>query len=445
MRKNSIADITESKLCCSCGACGWACPEGAISYVETVGGYLFPSVDLAICTDCGVCRSVCPGIGLAPVLTSRLPCDPFCGTALKTYVGKASDGDLYTNSQSGGIVSALLCHALQTGKIGGAVTTVMVAGNPPRAKARLAKSFEEIREAQKSKYCPVPLLSILDEIEEFEKPVAVVGVGCQVHGLNNLCERFQSLKDKIAFTIGLICDRTMTYGAIDYLLKRANISSEDSKILHFRDKSCGGYPGNVNLICSSGDSVSLLSSVRKSIKDFFTPARCRICFDKMNVLSDITVGDPWGITEVDSVRGESVAVVRTDTGRRLFQNAIDSGAVTVREIEYKRVLVGQCIERKRVDWRRYSEAWNELGRPLPSFYEQVRKSSGTQHRKDSYQSHLQHALALNQYPSREALVAAAEKTLLLQKVKEKTSLPLRAMKRILRRISKNVAKGACSC
>ena len=120
-------------------------------------------------------RSACAG--LAPALVSRLPCDPFSGTALQTYVGKATDGDLYANSQSGGIVSALLSHALQAGKIGGAVTTVMVAGNPPRAKAMLAKSFEEIRQAQKSKYCPVPLLSIMGEIEEFEKPVAVVGVG----------------------------------------------------------------------------------------------------------------------------------------------------------------------------------------------------------------------------------------------------------------------------
>lgn len=41
MGKSSVADIAESTLCCSCGACAWACPEKAISYVETMGGGTF--------------------------------------------------------------------------------------------------------------------------------------------------------------------------------------------------------------------------------------------------------------------------------------------------------------------------------------------------------------------------------------------------------------------
>lgn len=441
VKKNRVSDIAESKLCCSCGACAWACPEKAISYVETVGGYLLPKIDLAGCTKCGVCTSICPGAGFVPALANHLPRDPFTGIALQTYVGKATDEDLYANSQSGGIVSALLVHALKAGEIAGAVTVVMVAGNPPRPMVKLARTPEEFRDTQKSKYCPVPLLSILSEVEKQEHPIAFVGVGCQVHGLYNLCEQFPRLKGKIAFTIGLICDRTMTYGAIDYLLKKARVPLEDSTVLHFRDKMCGGYPGNVNVVCSDGVSVSLPSSIRQGMKDFFAPARCRICFDKMNVLADITAGDPWGITDVDRVRGESVAVIRTKAGRCIFQSALNDGALAAREIDYQQVLAGQGIESKRADWRGYVEAWNELGRPLPSFYEQVREYSGPRHRNGSYQSHLRHALALDQYPSREALVAAAEKKLLFQKTKRKATLPLRAMKRLLGRISKNVAQG----
>jgi coenzyme F420-reducing hydrogenase beta subunit len=37
----------------------------------------------------------------------------------------------------------------------------MVAGNPPRPVARLARNVEDIRQEQKSKYCPVPILTIL--------------------------------------------------------------------------------------------------------------------------------------------------------------------------------------------------------------------------------------------------------------------------------------------
>jgi coenzyme F420 hydrogenase subunit beta len=388
---------------------------------------------------------VCPGSGFVSTLDDHLLQDPFTGIALQTYVGKATNKDIYANSQSGGIVSALLAHALKSGEIAGVVTVVMVAGNPPRPAAKLIHAPEELWNAQKSKYCPVPLLSILSEVEKQEHQIAFVGVGCQVHGLNNLCERFQSLKDKISFTIGLICDRTMTYGAIDYLLKRANVPSEDSKILHFRDKACGGYPGNVNVICSSGISMSLPSSIRKDIKDFFTPAYCRICFDKMNVLSDITVGDPWGISGVDKVHGESIAVIRTESGRCVFQGALNAGAIAAREIDYRDVLRGQGIEKKRVDWHGYCEAWNQSGRTLPSCHEQIRKHSGPQKQKKSYKKQLRHAFSLDQYSSREALVAAAETKLLFQKVRKKTAFPLRAMKWMLKRISNNVVKGVRLC
>ena len=439
VKSNSVADIAKLGLCCSCGACAWACPQKAISYVETVSGNILPLINTAECTECGICLSVCPAVCLGSSVIERLPHDPFTGNALQTYVGKATDKELYANSQSGGIVSALLTHALESGKIAGAATVVMVAGNPPRATATLAKSTAEIRQAQKSKYCPVPLLSILDEFKELEGPIAIVGVACQIHALCNILEQYPQFKEKVSFTVGLICERVMTYGAIDFLLKKTNLSKKKKvTMLHFRDKACGGYPGNVNVIYSDGYSVSLPASARMQIKDFFTPACCRLCFDMMNVFSDITVGDPWGIDGVDRIGGESAVILRTETGRSVFQNALKDSAVTAREISYNEVLVGQKIEHKKSQWYGYVEAWKKSGRPLPNYWELVCRCSSTQHRNDYYQSSLRHALSLDKYPSRAAIVAAVEKKLFFQKIKRKATLPFRAMKRLLGRISKNI-------
>jgi len=72
VKKNRVSDIAEYKLCCSCGECAAACPEKAVSYIETVGGYLLPRIDLAACTECAVCTSVCPGAGLVPALANHL-------------------------------------------------------------------------------------------------------------------------------------------------------------------------------------------------------------------------------------------------------------------------------------------------------------------------------------------------------------------------------------
>lgn len=425
----SISEVVKYKLCCSCGACYYACPQDDISFHETVGGNLFPEIDITKCTNCGICKNICPGNNLDTNLIDKLSCDPFTGSALQIFVGKATDESIYKNSQSGGIVSALLIHALNTNRIGGAITSVMVSGNPPKVVPKLAKSIEEIKQAQKSKYCPVPLLSILNEIEELEKPVAVVGVACQMHGLLNILEQYPRLKEKISFTIGLICSHTMTYGAIDYLLKKANGSIDTSKILHYKDKTCGGYPGNVNIIYSNDHTVSMTASTRMKIKDFFTPARCRLCFDKMNIFSDITVGDPWGIDGVDRKGGESVAIIRTEKGMDIFQDAVKDNAVNVRKISYDEALAGQNIEKKRIDWRGYIEAWNNLGYPVPDYFEHIRKYTQSNHQNARYKKQLQHAFSLEKYPSRKALIAAAEKEMFYQSIKRKVTWPLRAMKR----------------
>jgi coenzyme F420 hydrogenase subunit beta len=406
-----------------------------------VGGYILPVVDLAVCTDCGVCRKVCPGEGLAPGVTDRLPADCFAGVALECYVGKVTDERLYANAQSGGIVSALLVDALKRKEIGGAVTVVMRPGVAPRAHVRLATNPAEIREAQKSKYCPVGSLSILSEVEKQERPVAFVGVGCQIQGLHNLCECFPRIRAKIAFTIGLICDRTMTYGATDYLLRRSRVAADEPKILHFRDKTCGGYPGSVNVVCSNGVAVSLPARARMGIKDFFTPARCRLCFDKMNVLADITVGDPWGVEGADTAGGESVAVIRTDVGRRIFRRACAENVVTAREIEYQEVLAGQRIERKRKEWEQYIAAWRNLGRPLPRFCGQIGRSCPSQPEDDSYRDALRHALALDRYASRERLLAAVDRSLFCLQVKRKIGWPKRIVKQMLERTVKSVGLG----
>lgn len=441
--KDNVSKVADAKLCCSCGACAWICPRKAVSYRETVGGYLLPEINPVRCTGCGVCLSICPGAGLASGVLNRLPKDPFTGDVLDAYVGKATDKDLYANSQSGGIVSALLSHALKTGKIAAAVTTVMVEGNPPRAVPRLAMNADEVRLSQKSKYCPVPLLSIMEEVEKVDSPVALVGVSCQIHGLLNIVERYPRLKDKIRFTVGLICERTMAYTAMDYLIKKVGSFEDGAIMLHFRDKACGGYPGNVNIVCSNGRSTSLPATVRKGIKDFFTPARCRLCFDKMNVLADITVGDPWGISPVDRAGGESIAVVRTEAGRNLFRDAIDKGAVAVRQIDYQQALAGQKIDRKRLEWNGYMEAWRPLGWPIPNFCENILRPAAPEPCSDRFRNDLLHALSLDQYASRDAVVAAASKAMLFQGMRRNASWLLGMAIRVGRRIAGNIVQGVC--
>ncbi|OPY14632.1 MAG: coenzyme F420-reducing hydrogenase subunit beta [Syntrophus sp. PtaB.Bin001] len=404
---SDISTVVEKMLCCTCGACAAICRQEAISYKETVGGHLFPVIDKVRCTACGLCYKVCPSVNVGTDLLNAIHTSPFEGTSLECHVGKAADSEVYLNSQSGGIVSALLLHLLETRKIEAAVVSAMAQGNPPRPVVLCAESKEQILSAQKSKYCPIPALEILREVRKRNLPVALVGLPCHFHGLSSIKDIDEALFQQVKYKIGLVCDRVMTYGAIDYLIKQSGLATQGTLNFDFRDKAHPQYPGNVVIGKPGKESTVLPDGTRNRIKNAFTPARCRICFDKMNILADITVCDPHGLKDIDRRNGESAVIVRTQKGRKSIREAVLGKHLHLRKADYNEITKGQKIERKRREWRGYVEAWRGLGMDLPAISAYL--TGTTEYMPDdSYKKILKSCLALDAYASREILMASVD-------------------------------------
>jgi coenzyme F420 hydrogenase subunit beta len=346
------------------------------------------------------------------------------------------DDSVYQRSQSGGAVTALLLALMQEGRIGGAVTVVMAAGTPPRPAGLIGRNRDDLLAAQGSKYCPVPILSTLKVLEGEGKPVALVCLGCHVHGLRNILERNPDLGKKVGPVIGLICDRVMASSAIDYLVWRSGINHREKSTLEYRSKKWRGYPGDVRVVGETDKESFLPDKERKRIKDFFTPARCRLCFDKMNVLSDVTVGDPWGIDDFDKARGESVIIARTQSGLQAVKAATRTGYLDLREIPYEDVLRGQGIDRKRKEFEAYCREWASMDRPLPEQSESVLGSLRLQRPDRKLSAHFHRAFTLDHYSKKVNMFRDVRKWLrkrrLLKKI-EKTFRPLYSVALLLRR------------
>ena len=434
-KKLNISSITAIQLCNTCGGCFGICPTQAIHFEETIGGNNLPIVATETCIHCGLCYEICPGINFGKTLASQMSDDPFAGKVQNVFLGKAVDKKLFENSQSGGIVSAILTHSLETGRIMGAVTVSMEMGDPPRPMVQIATSPMQIFQAQKSKYCPIPLLCFLKELKENDGPVAVVGLPCQLHGLHNILDNMPDLRNKVAFTVGLVCDKVLTYSALDYLLCKSKIEKGISSILFFRDKSVSGYPGDVHVLSENNESIVLPASNRMQIKDYFTPARCKICFDKMNVFSDITVGDPHGLNCVDRMFGESILLVRTDKGRDIVDFAINEKAIDVRPIEYEQILKGQGIENKKVQWRGYINAWKKTGRNLPEYCNLIKCNISSSVKDNKYMRSLQFSLSLDCFSTRDELIEYVGKKIEKRHRWDSYFYPIRVAKSVVRKIS----------
>jgi coenzyme F420 hydrogenase subunit beta len=70
----------------------------------------------------------------------------------------------------------------------------------------------------------------------------------------------------------------------------------------------------------------------------FVPYRCTLCSDKMNELADISCGDAW-FSELSSDRtGQSLVIVRNETGRRFLDAMVSRRNANLCEITIDRLM-----------------------------------------------------------------------------------------------------------
>jgi coenzyme F420 hydrogenase subunit beta len=429
--KKDITNIVNQYLCHSCGSCFASCGHDCISYENTVGGYLFPKIDYDLCTSCELCYDVCPGDHFTNYLKSQTPNDPFVGNIISSYVGKSQNEKIYKNSQSGGVVTALLKYLLESGKISAAIVTSMNMESISYSEAKIVTTVEELITSQKSKYVPTNINSLMQKVSKIDGTIAMVGLSCHMHGLENLLTIKRKLRNKI-FKIGLICDRVMTSASIDFLSQK--VTNNKIKDFVFRDTLNTPYPGDITVTETNGKLKILDKKSRMLMKDYFTPARCLLCFDKMNIYADIVIGDPHGIQNVNKVNGESLVLVRTDKGKELINNSIEVNEITMRTILVDEAIKGQSIISKRKKWNAHYKAWEEMGYDLPSYPENIELNSIQSSKKEIQiaKKNLEQALSLDKYNSRDLLIKNANNYYKFRTIKSEIRKKINLIKRIIK-------------
>ena len=329
--------IVNKALCCGCGACAKTCPTKSIQYVRNVAGYIVPEV-ASSCVDCGLCLKVCPSNAMKATMDS-VDGDPFVGNCINGYIGCALDKNLRIAGQSGGVVSAFLLWLLKTGKIDGAIVN-QFNKITKRNEAVYVDTEEGILSGCGSYYAQSTVVDTV--LSNKDKRLAVVAIGCQTLALEKLKRTDRLLRENL-LVLGLICGGNYSGDYIKDLISLAGGGRCDKVDgFRFRFKEHGGWPGNV-CVWFEDSAVTLPSARRIERKELYLVPRCQVCFDRMNVFSDIVFGDPWGINWVDNGFGNTVAITRTGRGDGLFSNFISSGVVAMDRISPEDINKGQRV------------------------------------------------------------------------------------------------------
>jgi len=324
-------------LCCGCGACVLACPAGAVQLAETPAGLMAPrEAARHRCVKCGRCMAVCPGHrfelprqddGFAPADDATLEC----------HWGWALEDDTRRNGASGGAVTALLSNLLSRGWIDGALVTRWGPARPLRTESFVARTPEELRVSQRSRYCPTPLLLGLSADHEGVDRLAVVGLPCHLQAVELLVDIGLIPAQRLVLKVGLICQGVLSYSALRHLAGNVKRRPEDVRVFEYRDKRAHGWPGDVYMETADGTAYQLPRSRRMDIKEAYRPIRCRLCPYGLNPWADIVFGDGYGATPQRD--GISVVLVRTEVGALTLAAA--SGALALEPVSTEVALKAQ--------------------------------------------------------------------------------------------------------
>ena len=338
----TISQTVKEDLCTGCATCISLCPNAAIELIkdEDKGTYR-PRLSEEKCNLCGICYHVCPGHSvdftqLSSEIFGKSLENIYVGKYISFYLGHSTNHNIRYNSSSGGLVTQLLIFALEEGIIDGALVTRMNKDYPLEPEPFIARTSEEIIEASKSKYCPVPanyaLKEILDSAEG--ERFAVVGLPCHIHGIRKAETINKKLKERIVLHVGLFCNHTPNFIATDFLLKKLKIKRNDVRKLDYRGE---GWPGKTKIISGMGELL-LPFSWKFLGSYFFTPLRCFLCSDGVNELSDISFADAW-LPEFSKEKiGKSLFISKSELGDKLVKMMSSRGKIEIDEIPIERMI-----------------------------------------------------------------------------------------------------------
>lgn len=344
---NNIENIVKQDFCICCGSCESICPRKAISSVYN-DGMFHPQVKSDLCVDCGLCLKVCPSHEVNVQKTySQMDMG---NIEYPSYIVYSLDNQTRKQGTSGGVISTMIIALLEAKYYDKAY--VLDYEKFEGAKAVLLPTMDRIGvlKAAKSKYIPASVERVIEDIKNntIGKSI-IVATPCQLLAIKRCLQLLKISENELLF-LGLFCDKTEKYS----IYKHFEDKYGTYQVLHFRDKEISGWPGNV-LLKQNGVSIDIPREERMLVKEQFQMNRCRYCFDKLNMLADISFGDCY-LDELSSDKlGYSNIVLRTEKGLSIFD--IVKGKFKVMPIKFNKIKQSQYLQLK------YDNLINNINKP----------------------------------------------------------------------------------
>jgi coenzyme F420 hydrogenase subunit beta len=311
-------EIVATGLCHGCGGCVTFCTAVNYGALQIGDDHIPRYQSVEKCIDCGLCYLICPAASeLEDQIQRNVEWSAPIGRILQASIAQASDENIRNRATDGGVVTAMLLHLFDSGRIDGAIVSKETEmGRTPW----LATSREEIIEAAGSHYDamqgPVQLgkeystyspstQALGSLMRQGLKRIAFVGAPCQIKAVRKMEALKLVPSDSIKYYFGLFCTSNFDLGGdkVKVFESLAECSMADVDKMNIKD----------DFMLHLKDGT--IKNISFDKLDFAKREACGFCEDFSAEYADISFGGLGADTDWTTV------ITRSPLGRAAFADA----------------------------------------------------------------------------------------------------------------------------
>lgn len=298
------------------------------------------------------------------------------------FVGHVVEDGIRENASSGGLSTWILKELLEKKYVDGIIHIVKTNNKNRLFEYGISKNIDEIIKGSKTRYYPVEYSEVMKRIKKEPGNYAIIGLPSYIMEIRLLMENDSVIRDRIKYTVGLVCGHQKTAKYADFLAWQCGIQPGTLEKIDFRKKlsnePSSSYAVEVTGMVN-GESKTVIKKMRELRgadwgQGAFKVSASDYTDDVYNETADITLGDAWLPEYTKDSKGNNIVIVRNNTIKELLYSGIADGRLKLDQVDKSVIKKSQASHYRHTHdelaYRLYKKEkkhiWHPIKRVLPS-------------------------------------------------------------------------------
>lgn len=345
---SAIERIDKLGLCLGCGLCETVCGPENVTMQLGADGFFHPRIAHVVPQKEAIIKRICPGTNVVNDIPFARN-ERIWGKIRALYAGYSTDAEVRRRGSSGGIVSAIAIHLLETHQVDSVLQVGGDSSDYERNSLRVSRTRSDVLHCASSRYAPALVFNdLLQLLAASEDTIGFIGKPCDISALKNFLKEYPHYRERFRLTVAIMCAGIPSFSGTRAVIESLEASPPVTNLAYRGD----GWPGYFSFTDSSNKQhrQSYNDSWGKTLNQHLH-FRCKLCPEGIGIQADIAVGDAWetkdGYPDFTEKEGLSLVIARTPAGEAVLQRSQEMGEMVLEPLSVDTIKMMQPYQHNR--------------------------------------------------------------------------------------------------